>query len=178
MGKNIVINNPDESSLVKELEERKDVKAERIKRLLKAFFESYPKPKNINVNGLLLRYIDAIDFNYKEENIFNFLKEKMKIDIKIPSQLFEDTEVKDLPLNFDTNFSFHASELKGIVQLRFKRGKRNEEDALIWETRVQSSKNNVPENKNDIFQWIDKAHQLTDDWFFKIIEGELQRRFE
>ncbi len=33
--KNIVINNPEEDSLVKDLEKRKDVKAERIKRLLK-----------------------------------------------------------------------------------------------------------------------------------------------
>jgi uncharacterized protein (TIGR04255 family) len=25
--------------------------------------------------------------------------------------------------------------------------------------------------------WIDAAHAITDDWFFKLIEGELERRF-
>ena len=33
-------------------------------------------------------------------------------------------------------------------------------------------------NKDEIEQWIKKAHDLTDDWFFKLIEGELQKRFE
>jgi uncharacterized protein (TIGR04255 family) len=26
-------------------------------------------------------------------------------------------------------------------------------------------------------KWLDEAHDLTDEWFFKMIEGELERRF-
>jgi hypothetical protein len=25
--------------------------------------------------------------------------------------------------------------------------------------------------------WIDAAHEITDEWFFKLIEGELERSF-
>lgn len=27
-------------------------------------------------------------------------------------------------------------------------------------------------------EWAIKAHDLTHDWFFKIIEGDLEKRFE
>jgi uncharacterized protein (TIGR04255 family) len=30
---------------------------------------------------------------------------------------------------------------------------------------------------NDFEKWLDAAHAVTDDWFFKLIDGELERRF-
>lgn len=81
MGKNIVINNPDESSLVKELEERKDVKAERIKRLLK--LPDLTKKENSPVKILVDKIVklprfadfDLIDFPriVSVEDNFNLL---------------------------------------------------------------------------------------------------------
>jgi uncharacterized protein (TIGR04255 family) len=64
------------------------------------------------------------------------------------------------------------------VRLRFARGKRRDADAFIWETIVQSVKGDVSNSKEEIIGWVEKAHSLTDDWFSKIIEGELLRRFE
>ncbi|HEC32507.1 MAG TPA: TIGR04255 family protein, partial [Deltaproteobacteria bacterium] len=82
------------------------------------------------------------------------------------------------PLGFDLKFSFPATKPKGSVHLRVLRGKREGRDALIWETHVQSVGDEVPEDKSRIRSWIDNAHTLTDDWFFKMIEGDLLRRFE
>ena len=93
-------------------------------------------------------------------------------------KLFKETGVEDLPLGFDLRFSFPATKPKGAIHLRFVRGKRKNKDALIWETQVQSVGEHSPKIKEQIKTWITDAHNLTDDWFFKMIEGELMRRFE
>lgn len=148
----------------------------RIHRLIEAFFDAYPE--NLKINGLLLRYIDAVDFDYEKEDLFKFLEEKLKVNIEIHEQLFRETGVKNLPLNIDLKFTFPSTKPKGAIHLRFARGKRKNVDALIWETMVQSIDNDAPNNKERIIAWVEEAHSLADDWFFKIIEGELLRRFE
>ncbi|MCK4245079.1 MAG: TIGR04255 family protein [Candidatus Omnitrophica bacterium] len=151
----------------------------RISHLLDTLFEAYPDAENnLRVNGLLLRYIDAIDFDYGKDDIFTFLKGKMKMNIDIRKQLFEDARVSKLPLGFDLRFSFPSTKPKGAVHLRFTRGKREGANALIWETQVQSIGDDAPKVKSEIAIWVKEAHELTDDWFFKMIEGELIRRFE
>jgi uncharacterized protein (TIGR04255 family) len=153
----------------------------RIDNLINTLFEAYPDAEdNLKVNGLLLRYIDAIDFDFdfEKEGIFSFLEEQLKTNIQLHQELFEGTSVGTLPLNLDLRFSFPSAKPKGVVHLRFIRGKRKESDALIWETAVQSVTEDALEALEGVTTWIKDAHNLTDDWFFKLIEGELQRRFE
>ena len=147
--------------------------------LVSVLFEAYPDAENnLKINWSLLRYIDAINFNYEKENIFSFLQNNLKVSIKVYEKLFEETGVSNLPLDFDLRFSFPSVKPKGAVHLRFVKGKKKDEDALIWETQVQSIGYDAPSHKNQIIDWIAEAHQLTDDWFFKMIDGELLRRFE
>jgi len=151
----------------------------RLYHILKVLFDAYPDAEtNLKINWALLRYIDAVDFNYEENNIFSFLSSNLKICIDIYEKLFEETGVGNLPLGFDLRFSFPATKPKGAVHLRFVRGKRKNEDALIWETQVQSVGEYAPKTKEQIRTWVTDAHTLTDDWFFKMIEGKLMRRFE
>jgi len=42
----------------------------------------------------------------------------------------------------------------------------------------QSLEDNIPQNKEEIILWIKEAHNLINNWFFKMIAGELIRRFE
>lgn len=147
--------------------------------LIKVLFELYPDAeKNLRIRSLLLRYIDAIEFDYERQNIFNFLKEQMKMDINIHEQLFEETGVSKLPYGFDLRFNFPLDNPKGAIHLRFARGRRENSDGLIWETNILSSEKDAPDSKNEINQWIKKAHGLAHNWFLKSIEGELRKRFE
>lgn len=142
--------------------------------MLNTLFETYPDAEiNLNVNGLSLRYIDAITFDFKNDNILVFLKEQLKTEIHLYQKLFEDTEVSNLPLGFDMKFSFSSAKPKGNIYLRFVRGKKEELDALMLETIVQSAAEDPPKDTDGIVAWITDAHDLTDDWFFKLIEGEL-----
>lgn len=151
----------------------------KIAHLLETVFEVYPDAeKNLKVNRLLLRYIDAVAFNFMGDDIFKFLREKMKMEIRTHDELFKNTGIGNLPLSFNLNFAFPSNEPKGIISIRFSRGKTKGTDALVWETMVQSSGNDAPTAKEEIVKWVKAAHDLTDDWFFKIIEGELKKRFE
>lgn len=151
----------------------------RISHLLDVLFEAYPGAENdLKPNWLLLRYIDAVDFDYEKDDIFIFLKEKMKVSVEMYQELFKETGISNIPLGFDLRFSFPAKRPKGAVHLRFFRGKRRDVDALIWETQVQSIGKDAPNANGEISGWVADAHKLTDDWFFKMIEGELLRRFE
>ena len=152
---------------------------ERISKVVDNLFEAYPNAEdNLKVNGLILRYIDAIGFNYEEEDLFDFLKKQMKMNVEMHEKLFDDTGVVKLPLGIDLSFSFQSSKPIGTVHLRFARGKRKDNDILIWETQVQSIQDDCPKVKEEIVGWVSEAHKLTDDWFFKIIAGELLKRFE
>jgi uncharacterized protein (TIGR04255 family) len=140
-----------------------------------ALSDVYPESENLKISSLLLRYIDAVEFNFNSNNIYDFLAEKMKTTIRPYSGLFNDTGVHSMPESFDWRFSFACTKPTGMIHLRFMRGKKENTDALIWETMVQSTKEQVPGN---IADWLNDAHNLTDDWFFKLIAGELERRFE
>lgn len=148
----------------------------RIMHLLDALFDVYLSP-DFRVNLVSLRFIDAIDFNF-DNDVFNFLNDMMGVDISIRSDLFESTSVAMRPLGLDLKCAFPASRPNGTINMRFARGGRGNIDALIWEIAMQSSQESIPNTKSDIFVWTNEAHSLIDDWFHKLIQGELQRRFE
>jgi len=151
----------------------------RIIQTVSTLFKVYPESKNnLKVNRLLLRYIDAVAFDFEKDDIFSFLRERLKTKIDLYQKLFDDTGVEKLALGLDLRFSFSSTEPKGAINLRFVRGKKKESGALIWETMVQSSSEDAPKIENEIANWVKEAHNLTNDWFFKLIEGELLRRFE
>ena len=153
---------------------------ERILHVVEVLFDSYPDAKHIlKLNGLSLRYINAIDFDYKGENIFSFLENNLKVKIDISQKLFVGTGVNNVPSGFDLRFSFPSMQPEGTIHLRFVKGKKKDNiDALIWETQVQSIGDEVSNEKDWVIDWANQAHDLAIDWFFKMIEGELLRRFE
>jgi len=150
----------------------------RISVMIDTLFEIYPEPERLRTSLLKLRYIDAIDFNYEEIDVFSFLREKMKIDIGVPSDLFQDTGVGETPSGLDIRLSFPSSEPYGTMSLRFLRGQRRDVDALLWETTLTLSGEDSPTSKQGISEWVNGAYALTHDWFYRIIAGELLERFE
>jgi uncharacterized protein (TIGR04255 family) len=153
---------------------------QRIVRAVTTLFAVYPEAQQkLKINMLMLRYIDAVDFPFTENNIFAFLQDNLKITVALYPKLFEDTGVESSPIGFDWNFTFRCARPQGGVHLKFVRGRRKGNDALIWQTMVQSESRDVPDNLSETLPaWLTQAHDLTDDWFFKLIEGELLRRFE
>lgn len=152
-----------------------------ISSVINALLVAHPEPEGLRIDTIMLRYIDAVTFDYGSYDIFNFLSEKMKTKIELLPQLFEGTGVSRNPGGFDSRFLFPCAKPEGVISLRFFKGKKSDIDALIWETMVQSAGEQGKQMTSDhdtILQWVSDAHLLTSDWFFKLIAGELERRFE
>ncbi|MFZ5452278.1 MAG: TIGR04255 family protein [Thermodesulfobacteriota bacterium] len=152
---------------------------ERIINVSNVLFDVYPESHiKLKIKSALIRYIDAIEFDYDKENILSFLKDKLKIEVKVHEKLFDNTGVNNLPSFYDLKFSFKSGKPRGIIRIRFVKGRKQGSDSLIWETTVESIGEDAPSNIGEINIWVEEAHRLTHDWFFKLIEGELYARFK
>ena len=140
-------------------------------------YDAHPAKQSFRVQDVTLRYIDALGVDFERESVFAFLEDKMKTSISLPQSLFDNGLVKRNPAAFIWQVSFPHDDPGGIITLRFASGKHNDKSALIWETLVQTPRDRVPAIPDGFSEWIRKAHDLIEDWFFKIIEGELERRF-
>lgn len=140
-------------------------------------FEAYPKPSDLRIESLVLRYIDAVEFDYLKSDLAEFLKEKMKVAISLPESLFASLEVQKHPVFLGLQSVYPCQKPKSQVTVRFSSGQKESRPALLWETLVESKGDDVPPMPKGFANWIDAAHTITDDWFFKLIEGELERRF-
>ncbi len=140
-------------------------------------YQAHPKVADLEPTNLILRYIDAIEFDYVQENAFSFLRDKLKLDVSLPRNLFGETGVEERPHTFTWQSAFKCEMPKGIVNARFASGRKDGAPAIVWETTVHSGGQDLPDMPDQFERWLDAAHTITDDWFFKLIEGELERRF-
>lgn len=150
----------------------------RILNVLDILMNIYPHPENLTFNSLTLRYIDSMDLDLDKEDILTFLREKMHTDVKFYEKLFEQTGVTNLPTGFELKGFFNSTKPKGGIALNIGRGEINNVPKIVLDTLVVSSNKDVPQEKEKIQQWIKEAHILIDDWFFKLIEGKLEKEFE
>jgi len=145
--------------------------------VVKNIFKAYPDSNNFKVSSLVLRYINADDFDYQDNDVFAYLRDKLKVNVVIPQQLFDSTAVGALPKGFSFQSSYLSQKPKGTVILKFATGERRKKRSIVWETVVQSMNEELPSLPRGFKSWIASAHAITDDWFFKLIEGELERKF-
>jgi len=141
-------------------------------------YSAHPCVAEFRIESLVLRYIDAVEYNYKEENAFAFLQDKMKVAVSLPPSLFQETGVENRPDTLSWQATFQCSKPPGRVHVSFATGQKEDKPAILWQTTVQSAGDDLPNMPDGFPDWFDAAHEITDDWFFKLIEGELERRFE
>jgi uncharacterized protein (TIGR04255 family) len=146
-------------------------------KVVEKLFDSYPEKNKLNITSLHLRYIDAVEFDYINDDVFEFLRDKLKISIELPGDLFTGTSITPKPKKFAWETSFQSTNNPhGDVKIKFLTGLKLKKPALIWETNVYS-KEDLPNLPDGFHGWIDAAHAITHNVFFKLIEGDLKRRF-
>jgi len=151
----------------------------RISRIVAALYEGYPSSTDIlRPTALILRYIDAVEFEFDKENVFDFLSHMLKTTVRIDQKVFEATGVQQSPQNVDMSLTFQSDQPIGVAHIRIVRGSKNGNDALVWETQVQSGGKDTPKSVDTILAWVRQAHSLTHAWFFNMISGELLERFK
>ena len=148
---------------------------DRAKRFVDAIYKAYPNTDLFKVTHINLRYIDAFDL--EDENMMIFLEEKLKTKILIPSALFENNNVNSSPYSMGLNVMFTSNSPSANIQVKFNSGKHKELPAIIMELGVYSNSQDVPNMPSEFSDWIESSHNLSDEWFFTFIEGELERKY-
>jgi uncharacterized protein (TIGR04255 family) len=145
---------------------------------IEALFDSHPQANDLRISSVLLRYVNAVNFDYFENDVFVFLKEKMRITVGFPDHLLEAIPVETSPHHFNMTTAVQCNNPKGKFMLKFATGLRDDARVLLWETWLESADAPyVPKSPTEFINWIDQAHILTHNSFFKLIEGELERGF-
>ena len=91
--------------------------------------------------------------------------------------LFENTNISDELLGLDLQWVFRTHHPKGATQFRIAQGQKEGQNAIIWEIAMTSRGPDVGDFLNQSADWLEAAHQMTDDWFFKLIDGELLEKY-
>jgi len=148
----------------------------RILEAVNTLFDVYPGP--LTINNLVLRYVNAVEFEFDNENVFEFLRHQLKTDISLHPMLFEESGVQKSPVSLDCRFTLKCNQPESTINLRFARGNKQNLDALFWETFVATSLDHIPELPSELEKWLQDSHNVLEDWFFKLVEGDLLRSFE
>jgi uncharacterized protein (TIGR04255 family) len=151
----------------------------RVEESLRALFESFPteisplKPTQVEI-----RYINMIPYDISNGNITGFLKEKLHIDIRLDEKLFDGPH--DVAAENDLNFSISLSlkEPRGIGTLVFASGESDNRTGILWQLIIRTHPDFVPNSAEGIISWVNDAHGVVDDWFFKLARGELMKTFD
>ena len=150
---------------------------ERVTTAQQKFYDAYPETEQLKIESLTLRYIDAVDFDYQSSSINDYLRDKLNMSVSLPPSLFEDTKVDSLPQHFQTHQMYRSVEPPGVMQIRISTGQREKKSVLLWETIFQSSGADLPKMPTGFETWLNQSHDLLHAWFFKMIEGDLLKRF-
>ncbi len=150
---------------------------ERALTLINTLFEIHPRKSEVVVESLLLRYIDAESFDYSLASALDFLREKLKVSFELPNTLFQVERVASRPEGANFQITYRSTQPRGVAQLKIATGSRHNQRAIIWETAVLSSGQDVPSLPSGAKDWLEAAHALTHDWFVKLTDGELLRRY-
>lgn len=145
-----------------------------------AIYEKYPANfDDIPKQFISLKYIDAYAFDYENQGLADFLKNNMSLDMGLPDELLQQAGASGNPVQFVSDYTYEIPSPKGVIRFRVTRGKRGSDDAdlIVWETEVRSSDADTPVGIDNTSQWLKDAHTVTSNWFFKLIEGNLEKEF-
>jgi len=148
----------------------------------KALFDSYPTEiAPLRLNQIILRYIDSVPFNPETSQvpILTFLRDSLHTTVAIDHRLFsDDPNEAESPLAFNVSLTYRTKTPKGVVMLTQGNGINVDVPSIIWETKVMSSGEDVPNGLQAFETWLDDAHVVSDNWFFTLIRGRLLKIFE
>jgi uncharacterized protein (TIGR04255 family) len=136
--------------------------------------------EGLNIISAKLRYINAITLDWKEErDVLEFLNQSLHTIVSLPDAISHAEIINGPPqhLNLQLGYVLDTPPGRGIVQ--FSTGHKGQEPALIWEISVHSKDEDAPKltELETFWSWLGSAHDVIEKWFFKLIEGDLEKQF-
>lgn len=139
---------------------------------------AHPEPDALIVEVLVLRYINAIAFDFDQEDPFSFLRERLRFHAEPSPDLFEaNTKVTRVPTILDFRVAFPSVDPPGLLSSHIARGTYRDAEGFVWENQIESRAPGLPVSAQPVVEWAEAAHNVVHDWFFRTIQGELMERF-
>jgi len=136
---------------------------------INALLKAYKRQPKFNRSKLT--YINAIEYNPQEQTPLQFVSENLKTTIHT------EYNVPGLENNLLLNRAFDMNEI-GLVQINIQNGinNANMRPSIIWTIAVERSTNFT--TREEILDWVDRAHTFTHDFFVKMLKPEFYESFE
>lgn len=142
------------------------------------FHKTHPSRDSVHLTKLSLKYSNMIEVDFRNENLFKFLSERMHTRVSYTDDLFDGNNISKQPVGFGLRTSFLSDDLPGAVTISIQTGTTKDvEFGLLWENHVLSSGSHVPQAQSDIADWIVRAHEIAEHCFRSLTSGDLERRF-
>ena len=145
--------------------------------VLEMFNEAHPQKTRIVPRNFMLRYINALEFDFDKNDVLVFLASKLKTNVGLDKKLFDVGESSRSPGELILRLSFPLGKPKGSVIIQFSSGLKDDKPALIWELIVNSSSPATIPLPTGVENWLKDAHDVIEHWFLKLAEGELLESF-
>lgn len=122
-----------------------------------------------------LRYIDA---DYLTEEKLVFLR-KLGINITFEKNIFDQKAFANShPTFVELRSEFNTVNPKGIFSLAINTGKKEDREAMLWETQMICNQDNCKAFVDGPSKWLSDAHNVCHDVFFSMIRGELEEKYK
>jgi len=145
-----------------------------VPQLASAYEGVYPlKPVSV-----LLRYINAVEFDYGRGDVLEFFREKLHTSFQLPEGITGFEHRSGFPEGLSFQLALPVGRPPGAAITRFSTGKRGEAPAVVWEHHVLSKKEGAPGLAEGFREWLEQAHEVAERWFFTLVEGDLLAAFK
>lgn len=149
--------------------------------LLPKFIEAYkyqPNQPNPVFSAIIMRYINTYEFDYRANDVLEFLSKKLHTTISLPKNILQSDGLSGPAGNLNLQIGLPLKVPVGAATLKIATGTRESKRALVWELFVKSSGKNVPQDPDGYKLWLEQAHAVVEEWFFSLIEGDLFEEFK
>jgi uncharacterized protein (TIGR04255 family) len=145
---------------------------------------------NLAIKLISLRYRNAIPYEYSSGSLFRFLSGSLNTAIETPNHIPGHVVTEGDPSDLDCHLAYNLNYPEGKGKLRIATGKRSvidddtgeaeAKEHIIIEQEVVSTGASVPslQDESEFRTWLDKAHDVSHEWFFSLIDGELLQQYE
>jgi uncharacterized protein (TIGR04255 family) len=154
----------------------------RLQAAIEAVYAAYPREiAAFHPMRGSLKYVDAIEYNPETSPapLLAYLRSHLHTGIDIEPLLFKKNAAdREAPIGLNLTVAYPLSKPPGIIQLTIALGKREDRPSIILDTTVLSRKDAVPQEAHEWQRWLLDAHEVSDDWFFALVRGDLLKEFE
>lgn len=145
-------------------------------RLLEAYAveDAGPRP---SFQSALLRYINAIECD-PQDDVLKLLESKFHTRFALPPKVASASFGGGPAQALQLAVSYPLELPAGTGTVRLATGLRKGKPALVWELHVVSTNEQAPQDGATFEAWLQRSHDVVEQWFFALIEGALERQFE